>query len=159
MCLERNQSTVSINDMNPGCFPPHTQKRALWLHACARQAFQTNTEEEGVGGGQQKAAAAPPEPGQKRRAQRSCVLRNGGAKLESSDLKTQKETWATRSSGHERSFRASRSVSAHSYSCCLGATSQTRWRTRPCHSAARPAHNFCPLLQIPPPCVGLVRFI
>lgn len=87
------------------------------------------------GGGQQKAAAAPPEPGFHRAARRPKTHRDAGFHP---DTLSQSTPWEPISPLPARIAASSR---------YLGATSQTRWRTRPCPSAPRPAHKRC---RLPP---------
>lgn len=93
----------------------------------------------GKRGGQQKAAAAPFELEQKTRTQRRSLLIRSETKPSYSDRTIQIPNRPTLLCSLIAPFCAFRSESAQSDSCCLGATSQTRWRTRPCHSVARPA--------------------
>lgn len=98
-------------------------------------------EEQGGGerGGQQKAAAAPSELEQKKRTQRRSLPIRSETKPRYSDPTTQTSIRPVLLCQFIAPFCAFCCESAQSDSCCLGATSQTRWRTRPCHSVTRPA--------------------
>lgn len=107
----------------------------------------------GERGGQQKAAAAPSELEQKTRTQRHSLPSRSETKPLYSDRTTHTSNRPMLLWQFIATFCAFSSESAQSDSCCLGATSQTRWRTRPCHSVARPAQQFCVLLQTQRLCV------
>lgn len=107
------------------------------------------------GGGQQKAAAAPPEPGLNTRTPRRSVPANSRVKLGLSGPNVKRGRGAVVRSTVNSHF----APRARSDSCCLGATSVTRWRTRPCQSAECPAHYFCSVLRTKPLCVPVTRFI
>ena len=115
-----------------------------------------------TGGGGQKAAAAPREP--------ALTARPRGGSARSTAASKCAEAGPTHRAAAEpppappltvlhRSFNGHFARPARSDSCCLGATSLTRWRTRPCHRAPRPAQRLCSAPRTEPLGAPLTRSI